>query len=217
MNFNPDIYNNGLNNNINQTYSQGQGNIFQASNGINSNGNNYINNQYPPTQNQNFNNNYMPNTQQDNLPLNRNIANINSNIYGTPSKNQNQNLNIYNNNTTNNKNSKVKELERKRIEDQKYLESNFPFGKIGAGAPLRDAIGNIITKRKPLISDNKLMNDDSSNINNILTDITQRISSGRQILNNNPIEPRYNSARNNITVRKFYFFLIHLIILILKI
>jgi hypothetical protein len=57
-----------------------------------------------------------------------------------------------------NRNTKINELERKRREDEKYLrdiESSYPFGKGGAGAPMRDKLGNIITNRRALISDPK--------------------------------------------------------------
>lgn len=56
------------------------------------------------------------------------------------------------------KNSKLKELQRKRIEDQKYLKdmiNSFPFGRGGGGAPIRDKNGNIVATRRALISDPK--------------------------------------------------------------
>lgn len=56
------------------------------------------------------------------------------------------------------KNSKLKELQKKRIEDQKYLKdmiNSFPFGRGGGGAPIRDKNGNIVATRRALISDPK--------------------------------------------------------------
>jgi hypothetical protein len=181
---------------------------------------NNLNNQYMAqvnnNNNQDFNNNHI---QSDYLPGNSNS--LNSNQYNYNNNNQGNYINEVTEDINNinkkknlmeniqqqisyNKNSKIKELERKRAEDQKYLSemnNNFPFGRNGAGAPLRDGLGNIITKRKGLISDNKMANEETSNINNILSDITQRISSGANVNgigNNNLLEPRYNSARNYV-------------------
>ena len=56
------------------------------------------------------------------------------------------------------RNTKLKELQRKRIEDQKYLKdmiNSFPFGRGGGGAPIRDKNGNIVATRRALISDPK--------------------------------------------------------------
>lgn len=48
--------------------------------------------------------------------------------------------------------------EMKKKEDERYMQdmqSYYPFGKGGAGAPRRDKFGNIITNRKALVSDPK--------------------------------------------------------------
>lgn len=217
MNLNPDqnynYYNNG---NANPNFNQN--NIYKINNQIPNGNNQFIPN--TNNNNQEFANNL--NIYTENLPVNS--MNYNPNNYNSPEYYQNMNnhgrytgeiLNEENSKKknlmeniqqqiANNKNTKVKELERKRAEDQKYLSelnNNFPFGKNGAGAPLRDSIGNIITKRKTLISDNKNSNEEKSNINNIISDITQRIASGKNIIPNNGIEPRYNSARNSVRIK----------------
>ena len=56
------------------------------------------------------------------------------------------------------KNTKLKELQRKRQEDEQYLKdmvNSFPFGRGGGGAPIRDKNGNIVATRRALISDPK--------------------------------------------------------------
>lgn len=138
----------------------------------------------------------------------------------------------------NNKNTKLNELMKKRMEDQKYLSdlnTYNPFGRNGAGAPLRDTTGNVITKRRALISDNKKLNDSignikvedlfpgnqiinnsNTNINSILNNLTQKISAngltslGTNLMNYSNInnnQQRYNSAR--VMVSACFFILIH--------
>ena len=56
------------------------------------------------------------------------------------------------------KNTKLKELQRKRQEDEQYLKdmvNSFPFGRGGGGAPIRDKNGQIVATRRALISDPK--------------------------------------------------------------
>ncbi|MCQ2820047.1 MAG: hypothetical protein MJ252_22500 [archaeon] len=57
-----------------------------------------------------------------------------------------------------NKRTKYEELLRKRKEDEKYLQDMntcFPFGRGGGGAPIRNKDGKIVTTRRYLISDPK--------------------------------------------------------------
>jgi hypothetical protein len=110
-----------------------------------------------------------------------------------------------------NKNSKINEIQRKKAEDQKYLkdiDSYFPFGKNGAGAPLRDSIGNLITKKKSLISifndfnnNNNINNNNkiNENKNNILPNISQKITIRENIIpiNDNFLEANLHKINNN--------------------
>ena len=111
----------------------------------------------------------------------------------------------------NNKTAKINELEKKKLEDQKYLSGlniNNPFGRNGAGAPLRDNSGNIITKRRALISDNKIVNENEGSgnqLNNIINNLTQKISNEGNLnnrLSNTFSGQRYNSAKINVNFLK---------------
>lgn len=72
--------------------------------------------------------------------------------------------------------NQYKSKQDKYYNDQKYLQSlqsNYPFGRGGAGAPNRDKEGNIITTRRRLISDPKYqhyniyVNDDYNDVWNL--------------------------------------------------
>lgn len=120
-----------------------------------------------------------------------------------------------------NKNTKMQDLIKKKMEDQKYLadmNTYNPFGRNGAGAPLRDNSGKIITRRRALISDNKKLNDSIGNLkddsvnaginsnsnlhlNSLITNLTQKISAyGTENIGVSNV-PRYNSAR--VAVKSF--------------
>jgi len=219
-NFDPNN-NQALNNNYNNFQN------FQPNNNLEMNNNNYQPNFNLGNYDSNFNINQLPNGNPGNS--------FNNTINSSPSKNPlnntinlrgTGNLNISNQSDIDgvikknflegikqqilsNKNSKINELMKRKMEDQKYLSdmnTYNPFGKVGAGAPLRDNSGNIITKRRALISDNKKLNDSNGNIkdeasnpnlqlNNIISNLTQRISAyGNENLSGINI-PRYSSAK----------------------
>ena len=57
-----------------------------------------------------------------------------------------------------NKPTKLQELQKRKEEDQKYIQDMqncFPFGRGGGGAPIRDKNGSIVTSRRGLISNPK--------------------------------------------------------------
>ncbi len=167
---------------INNSYNPSRQDFFYNNNNNNISMQNNINNMQPLAYNNNFNNQmYNP------IPFHPTYDNFNQNMNNivkekllsrgvVMSKNQspinNKNFDINVNDTErkkmllNNiqqqinmtKNSKMIELEKKRKEDEKYLndiQNFYPFGRGGAGAPIRDRNGQVQTTRKALISDPK--------------------------------------------------------------
>jgi len=248
--------NNNYNNNPGKGLDTGYLDYYDPSNpNFQSNVNNNFNpnantNQKNPEMNYNINPNInqIPNGNPTNTFINNYENNNNNNNSVSPNKNLQQNSIIGSNpidsehlkkktlmqgiqqQLQNNKNSKMQELLKKRMEDQKYLAdmNNYnPFGRNGAGAPLRDNSGKVITKRKALISDNKMLNDSHGNINNdlfttgnpisisetmnmnnIISNITQKISAyGTDNIGVSNV-PRYNSARVAVYFFNSYTYLI---------
>ncbi len=211
-NYNNFPSNNQINNNMYSNNNQSSNNDpnynmnqFQNINGNQGNNTNY---------NANNRNNPSPGMYQLGNTLNSRIGNneLSNNVIENDEKLKKKNLmDGLQEQIQNKKNTKLQELMKKKIEDQKYLSDEYnPFGRNGAGAPLRDNNGKIITKRIALISDNKKINDGKSdimnngnnlNLNNLITNLTQKISSygTENIGNNNSLAgPRYNSARNTV-------------------
>ena len=217
---NNNLFNNQANNNAGTATDLGyldyydQNNPNYQSNPINSNNNNNNNNTNPNPNgtlnqmNQEINNNM-------NQILNGNINNTfnnNNNPLDTQNLKKKNIMEAIQQQLQSNKNSKMQELVKKKMEDQKYLsemDTYNPFGRNGAGAPLRDNSGKIITRRRALISDNKKLNDSIGNIkddsvgaginnpqlNNLISNLTQKISAyGTENIGINNV-PRYNSAR----------------------
>jgi hypothetical protein len=111
------------------------------------------------------------------------------------------------------KNSKQMELERKRKEDEKYLNDmlNFyPFGRGGAGAPIRDKQGNVVTSRKGLISDPKYHHF-SINVDDDYEDVMKNsgkqygmvnfANKNNQVMNQMNYQPLQNMSRLQSGVR----------------
>jgi hypothetical protein len=222
-------YQNNFNNNNNNNNNK---------NFINNNNHNNNNNNNPPfIENSNFNQNSNHMNQEMNFNMNQANNQIpNGNHAANNFNNNNNPLNGENlkkkllmegiqQQIQNNKNSKLQELIKKKMEDQKYLtdmNTYNPFGRNGAGAPLRDNDGKVITVRRALISDNKKLNDSSGNIrddsanaghssgrnlnlNNLITNLTQKISAyGTQNIGVNSV-PRFNSARVPVNIFDLYF------------
>ena len=71
------------------------------------------------------------------------------------------------------KNTKLKELQRKRQEDEQYLKdmvNSFPFGRGGGGAPIRDKNGNITIQYFP--GENKIASKWDTTKNNFYKNST---------------------------------------------
>lgn len=219
---NNNLFNNQTSNNPNSIDVGYLDNFDQNSltnNNLNSNNNNNfnptLNNHFQANQDMNINNN----------TANKNFSNVNNNnlTSNTPIDSDSLKKKTFmegiQQQIQNNKNTKLQELLKKKLEDQKYLadmNTYNPFGRNGAGAPLRDNTGKIITRRRALITDNKKLNDsiehikdesvnpgnskgNNMHLNNLINNLTQKISAYGTENIGNGIVPRYNSARVAVT------------------
>ena len=157
---------------------------FQISNNENYN-NNYQNEQITNFNNENYNYNVNnenfqnPNSyngyNKQNMEINRDMNNYfrsllksrgvhlsRVNPYQNIKEEENNRKKVYMENIKNQisllKQSKLKELKKRENEDKQYLKdmiNSYPFGRGGAGAPIRDKNGNVVAALRNLVTDPK--------------------------------------------------------------
>ena len=94
------------------------------------------------------------------------------------------------------KKTKLEELEKEKEEDKKYLKEMFeqyPFGRGGGGAPVRNKKGEVVAFRRNLISDYKY-NQSGINIDDDFDEVwgKRKSNNNNADISNNNLNNRYN-------------------------
>ena len=216
--------NNRLVNDVNYSYYFNKNQNLQKNENNNENSANNISNENNIVNNNNINEN------NNNKENNNDINNNNNNINKTPTPYNSYNYNTSRISSTidikaderrrkkillNNiqaqinlrKKTKLEELEKEKEEDKKYLKEMFeqyPFGRGGGGAPVRNKKGEVVAFRRNLISDYKY-NQSGINIDDDFDEVwgKRKNNNNVDINNNNNINLNNLNNRYNPNNRPF--------------
>ncbi len=183
--------------NKNQNLQKNEDNNENSANNI-SNENNIVNNNNLNENNNNIENNNDINNNNINkisTPYNYNTSRISSTIDIKADERRRKKILLNNIQAQINlrKKTKLEELEKEKEEDKKYLKEMFeqyPFGRGGGGAPVRNKKGEVVAFRRNLISDYKY-NQSGINIDDDFDEVW-----GKRKNNNNNADISNNNLNN---------------------
>ena len=185
--------------NKNQNFQKNENNNENSSNNI-SNENNIVNNNNLNENDKNIENNNDIKNNKISTPYNSynyNTSRISSTIDIKADERRRKKILLNNIQAQINlrKKTKLEELEKEKEEDKKYLKEMFeqyPFGRGGGGAPVRNKKGEVVAFRRNLISDYKY-NQSGINIDDDFDEVWGKRKNNNNVDNNNiNLNNRYN-------------------------